>query len=429
MKQFFIMALVLGGGYVIECGKAFSADSDQGNTNQCRTIKTSDLMAKASDGYIKPTVIGELGYPLGKLVTIAGYWRRSDNSYEGLQFHVVSVNGVGVGGTGVVFAEGSIKQDGIVTREKTSCKEWDKWELRGYESGAFSGYNSEIFAEMNMMPVPGYWHQYRKEFIYFRLKNVDFLLPDELELLKDIERGVSNRRETEASEKVDLARFLNAAKRSRQKGSHRDALVILNAAVEKYPRSALAYASRGDYRFAVTDHEKAIADYTRAIELDPMCSVAYKGLGSVRLFDKDYEGAITYFTKAIELDPKDAAARYARGVTHFKANRLDQALEDVNRALREEETLGDAYRFRGLVLLNLGATRAALSDLNHAIEFGSTDANAYWIRSFVHEKLGEQEMSESDRKMAIELDPQYGIENVADAGMVIFGRKLGVPKP
>ena len=69
------------------------------------------------------------------------------------------------------------------------------------------------------------------------------------------------------------------------------------------PKSARAYASRGEANEKSGDVDAALADYSLAIEIAPSLDEAYGLRGRVCGEQRDYERAIADESKAIELNP------------------------------------------------------------------------------------------------------------------------------
>src|SRR5580658_9729006 len=68
------------------------------------------------------------------------------------------------------------------------------------------------------------------------------------------------------------------------------------------PRTAAAYAHRGDARSSHGDYDGAISDYTKSLKLDPRNAETYYARGIARDHKSDDKGAIEDYSNAVKLD-------------------------------------------------------------------------------------------------------------------------------
>ena len=102
--------------------------------------------------------------------------------------------------------------------------------------------------------------------------------------------------------------------------------------IQKNPKNAAAYNSRGRGWYKKGIYNKAIADFSKAIELKPTYSTAYNNRGMVFSdIIHDYDRAIADFNEAINLTPDEAGAYYNRGLASERKNDFKAALTDFKR--------------------------------------------------------------------------------------------------
>jgi hypothetical protein len=107
---------------------------------------------RTRDFFVSTTVVGELGYPLGKEIRVKGTWIKiSDKSDSGLWFSITHVNKRKLDSP-IRFGESVVQSVDTMTK-KPSYSVGDVWELRGFESGVFTGlpreyYTNEKFREL-----------------------------------------------------------------------------------------------------------------------------------------------------------------------------------------------------------------------------------------------------------------------------------------
>ena len=151
--------------------------------------------------------------------------------------------------------------------------------------------------------------------------------------------------------------------------------------------NALAIASfnQGVENSNLNQDDKTIADYTKAIELDPKSAKAYAVRGDAYKRLKQFYKAIADYTKAIELDPKDAKAYNNRGIAYRELKKFDKAITDFTKAI-DLDSKSDAYNNRGLAYFGLQQYDKAIADYTRAIEL-DPKAKAYNNRGNAYAQL------------------------------------------
>lgn len=89
-------------------------------------------------------------------------------------------------------------------------------------------------------------------------------------------------------------------------GYPREALELLNLAIEKDPSYFEAYHTRGVVHFLMKNYDMALSDFNRAITLQPDNSSPYVNRGSTYEKMKNMEMALVDYRKAARLGDKDA---------------------------------------------------------------------------------------------------------------------------
>jgi hypothetical protein len=103
-------------------------------------VRTKDFLEKTK-------VIGELGQPLGTLVIIRGRWEKSNaGKGEDYYFVISYVNGRRLNKP-IEWRSSQISPDYHLRKQK-DYSEGDRWVLRGYETGKFSGIVGEAYQEL-----------------------------------------------------------------------------------------------------------------------------------------------------------------------------------------------------------------------------------------------------------------------------------------
>src|SRR4029078_13158896 len=115
--------------------------------------------------------------------------------------------------------------------------------------------------------------------------------------------------------------------------NHPVAIRACTLLIQKNPRDATAYYTRG-ISYRETDKlDLAMADYTRAIELNPQYFEAYNNRGNLFMARGDNKRALQEFDAAIKINPRYAIAHNNRGEAFENMNELQDAMTAFNAAI------------------------------------------------------------------------------------------------
>src|SRR5207247_1201221 len=95
-----------------------------------------------------------------------------------------------------------------------------------------------------------------------------------------------------------------------------DPLEEANAAIDKNPHDATAYAERGDVWQQHGEFEKAIADYSEAIRLKPQAAIYFSRAQAWTALEQPAK-ALADYTDAIHLEPAETAFYFNRSGIYF----------------------------------------------------------------------------------------------------------------
>jgi tetratricopeptide (TPR) repeat protein len=177
-------------------------------------------------------------------------------------------------------------------------------------------------------------------------------------------------------------------------------------AIQRDPKNAVAYVSRG-FAYAIKgDQDRAIQDYDRAIQLDPKNAVAYRNRGVAHGTRGDQDRAIPDFDQAIELDPKDAITYVSRGGAYSSKSDYDRAIQDYDQAIQLDPTNAAPYIARGNAYGSKRDHDRAIQDYDEAIQLNPKYPFAYVGRGDSYRNKGDPDRAIQDYDEAIQLDPK-----------------------
>ena len=128
-------------------------------------------------------------------------------------------------------------------------------------------------------------------------------------------------------------------------------------ALERDPKSALAYVSRGVGNYYVPSAlgggiDLAIRDFQKAIELKPAQAAYYNSLGNVMARAGKIPEAQQAYQKSAELDPANAAMAYQNlGIVLFQAGRAKEAVDPLRKASELDPKKAQVWYLLGAALV------------------------------------------------------------------------------
>jgi tetratricopeptide (TPR) repeat protein len=195
--------------------------------------------------------------------------------------------------------------------------------------------------------------------------------------------------------------------------SPKDALKLLNKAIEIDKKNSLAYGARGAlFMDDLGKIDEAFSDINSAIALNPYDAILNFNMGQ---FFANYtdrlDSAIVYYEKAIELSPQspnNGEIFMNLAVIRHRSGNLDRALAEFEKAeaiIPESDLL--LYNY-SMVLSDLGDNKEALFKISKALEINPIDPEYYNLKGSILLDLSSFNEAETVFKKAISLNPKYG---------------------
>lgn len=95
--------------------------------------------------------------------------------------------------------------------------------------------------------------------------------------------------------------YYNLACDEEAKGNYKEAIKLLDKALDKNPKDIVALNNRGFDYLEFKEYDKAKSNFGRMIELDKNCPAAYYALGYLNYELQNYNAALGCFDKAIQI--------------------------------------------------------------------------------------------------------------------------------
>ncbi len=223
-------------------------------------------------------------------------------------------------------------------------------------------------------------------------------------------------------------------------GQLRDAVLLGQQAVSRWPRDAQFRHYLGVAYFKSGDLKQGQEQLTRARELNPKDSAIHLDLALVLLSQPDYAGAadeleaaiklnpsialwhtllgraylnsnrtlqsIEEFKTALKLDPAIKLGHYHLGFAYFSLGRNDEAISEYKEELRRSgESPAVVYEL-GRSLLESGRYDAAVTYLQRATELDAPNPDVWYNLGKAQALAGQSARAESSLRKAVELNPK-----------------------
>jgi tetratricopeptide (TPR) repeat protein len=191
--------------------------------------------------------------------------------------------------------------------------------------------------------------------------------------------------------------YCSQAEKLESEGKYKEAIVLLDKAVEKNPKNIYAFIHRGIDKSSIEDHKGAIEDFSKVIEIDANNVLAYLNRGKKKAQLGDYIGAIEDYDKAIKIkggngpfyfemvdnffikknfnyDITMEEVRYERGFAGYNIDSLSLAFYDFNFCVQKNFELPTSYYMLGLIYIAYGDMENAYFALTKSEILGNSEA-------------------------------------------------------
>jgi tetratricopeptide (TPR) repeat protein len=160
---------------------------------------------------------------------------------------------------------------------------------------------------------------------------------------------------------------------------HEDAIIFLNAFLDKNPYSEVAWHQVGKQYYELRMYEKALASYEFAIISDEFFIGAYLEKGKVLEKLNRIPEAIENYVITLELDDPTSFALLRLGKCHLKLGNNEKALKYFKKTIKEDPLLEKGWIAITDYYSKKGDYRKALKLITEATEIDADNA-FFWVR-------------------------------------------------
>ena len=185
----------------------------------------------------------------------------------------------------------------------------------------------------------------------------------------------------------------------------RDDMAFNTRILERYPRTATAYANRAAAKLQKGDVDGAHRDSTEAIRIDSSNARAYFNRSTAEMLRGRPVDALADANRLVDLDPSLAGAYELRAQARLRTDDLRGALADSSKAIAlapDWDEVFKSYVTRGLARAMLGDNSGALADLDRAAALNPAEPAILLNRGQVRLNAGDKAGGCEDLRKALE---------------------------
>jgi tetratricopeptide (TPR) repeat protein len=224
--------------------------------------------------------------------------------------------------------------------------------------------------------------------------NKDFRGDSKIEAIKSMDLTIlSTGRSLE-----EVNELINAKK-------YQEALVLCDKIIQKDPKFAEGYHSRGQVYMATHRYHEAVDDLTTAESFNHRSADIHIDRAAALFQTQDFEKAKLEYDQIIALDKNSAPAYFGRGLVEENTNKTDEALADFKKTLELQNDYAAANEEMGTIYFSKSDLRKAYDEYSKAIAISPEVPRFYFNRANALKQDHQVKRAIADYCKAIQLDP------------------------
>lgn len=203
-----------------------------------------------------------------------------------------------------------------------------------------------------------------------------------------------------------------AAEGLRDCGHWVEAIGILEAALQKWPKSALYLSSLAEMYREIGDHARAASYLQRYLDYDSRNPEAWLNLARLHDLAGNHAAAENAFAGVLDRDPKSVLAAVGRGNSLFQLDRPDEAIIFYRRAVEIAPQDANALFALGSALVIQGSEIEGREYLKQSLAIETHNARAHVNFGLTYFNTGSAKEAEIAARNALRIDDQLQIAQV-----------------
>ncbi|MBS1993002.1 MAG: tetratricopeptide repeat protein [Cyanobacteria bacterium SZAS LIN-3] len=204
------------------------------------------------------------------------------------------------------------------------------------------------------------------------------------------------------AQRSQASRLLLSSKAMIKSGKVREALPLVQKAIELDPTNPDGYCTRGSALYKLEETDKAMKDLDKCIELNGNRTKANKIKCQIYFERKQLRQALECATEAIKYSPdkiEKSESYRVRGKLYLEINEPTKAIIDFNQSIALEPEQSNAFKHRGNAYMSMKLYQKAIDDYTTGLKTDKTDRDIFLtLRAQAYEKIGRKDLAAADRK-------------------------------
>ena len=212
------------------------------------------------------------------------------------------------------------------------------------------------------------------------------------------------------------------AKQLIQFGQYKEAIKILNLALQLNPKEENLWMALAEAQFKAKDSDKALLSLDKALVINPKNASIYFTKGSIYMNSKHLENAISMLNQGLLLDNKNETGYFQLGNAYIMLKEYTKALDTYNKVTKLNPNFWQVINNQGLILYEINKKKEALSKFKLAAKISNDAEPRLALAISIYSTKGNSIESFNIAKNALTDNPKYA--DIEYQSEQLWGRKL-----
>ena len=212
------------------------------------------------------------------------------------------------------------------------------------------------------------------------------------------------------------------AKQLIQFGQYKEAIKILNLALQLNPKEENLWMALAEAQFKAKDSDRALLSLDKALVINPKNASIYFTKGSIYMNSKHHANAISMLNQGLLLDNKNETGYFQLGNAYLMLKEYTKALDTYNKVTKLNPDFWQVINNQGLILYEINKKKEALSKFELAAKISNDAEPRLALAISIYSTKGNSIESFNIAKNALTDNPKYA--DIEYQSEQLWGRKL-----
>ncbi len=212
------------------------------------------------------------------------------------------------------------------------------------------------------------------------------------------------------------------AKQLIQFGQYKEAIKILNLALQLNPKEENLWMALAEAQFKEKNSNKALFSLDKALVINPQNASIYFTKGSIYMNSKQLENAISMLNQGLLLDNKNEKGYFQLGNAYIMLKEYTKALDTYNKVTKLNPNFWQVINNQGLILYEINKKKEALSKFKLAAKISNDAEPRLALAISIYSTKGKSIELFNIAKNALIDNPKYA--DIEYQSEQLWGRKL-----